>query len=70
IPFMTMVVMMLVLAVVISQPPTVLFTLFMVYAISGPVLTLRHLQQRRAERLAGHKQETTQQQDTDDDEQR
>ena len=68
IPFMTMVVMMLVLAIVISQPPTVLFTLFMIYAISGPVLTLRYLQQRRAERLAGHKQEAPQQQDDDGEE--
>ncbi|MCW8947168.1 MAG: CDP-diacylglycerol--serine O-phosphatidyltransferase, partial [Sedimenticola sp.] len=50
IPFVSVVVMMLVLAVVISQPPTVLFIIFMAYAISGPVLTLRNLQQRRAER--------------------
>ncbi|TVO75255.1 MAG: CDP-diacylglycerol--serine O-phosphatidyltransferase [Sedimenticola selenatireducens] len=55
IPFMSVVVMMLVLAVVISQPPTVLFILFMAYAISGPVLTLRYLQQRRAERKAAQK---------------
>ena len=55
IPFMSVVVMMLVLAVVISQPPTVLFIIFMAYAISGPVLTLRYLQQRRAERRMAQK---------------
>jgi len=58
IPFMTVVVMMLVLAVVISQPPTVLFVLFMVYAISGPVLTLRYLHRRRAERRAAQRSGT------------
>jgi CDP-diacylglycerol--serine O-phosphatidyltransferase len=57
IPFMSVVVMMLVLAVVISQPPTVLFILFMAYAISGPVLTLRYLQQRRAERKLAQKED-------------
>lgn len=55
IPFMTVVVMMLVLAVVISQPSKVLFILFMVYAVSGPVLTLRYLHQRRAERKAAQR---------------
>ena len=55
IPFVSVVVMMLVLAVVISQPPTVLFIIFMAYAISGPVLTLRNLQQRRAERRTAQK---------------
>lgn len=57
IPFMSVVVMMLALAVVISQPSTVLFILFMGYAISGPVLTLRHLQQRRAERKVAQKRD-------------
>lgn len=64
IPFMTVVVMMLVLAVLISQPPTVLFALFLVYAVSGPVLTLRHLQQKRVQRRAASK-EMAEKQDSD-----
>ncbi|AKH20300.1 CDP-diacylglycerol--serine O-phosphatidyltransferase [Sedimenticola thiotaurini] len=58
IPFMKVVVLMLVLAVVISQPAKALYVLFMVYAVSGPVLTLRYLHQRRAERRAGQRGST------------
>ncbi len=50
IPFVTVVVMVLALAIVVVQPATVLFAIFMIYAISGPVLTLKYLQQRRKER--------------------
>ena len=50
VPFFSIVVIMLVLAVVIVQPPLVLFLMFLLYAVSGPVLTLFHLRRRRAER--------------------
>jgi len=50
IPFVTVVVMVLSLAIVVVQPPTVLFVIFMTYAISGPVLTLKYLQRRRKDR--------------------
>jgi len=50
IPFVTVVVMALALAVIVVQPATVLFAIFIIYAISGPVLTLKYLQQRRKER--------------------
>lgn len=63
IPFMTVVVMMLILAVLISQPSTVLFLLFLAYAISGPVITLHHLQQRRAMRRAGAKSDKSPRED-------
>jgi len=52
VPFFSIVVIMLVLAVVIVQPPLVLFLMFLLYAVSGPVLTLFHLRRRRAERKA------------------
>lgn len=50
IPFVSVVIMALALAIVVVQPATVLFVIFMTYAISGPVLTLKHLQQRRKSR--------------------
>jgi len=50
IPFVSVVIMALALAVVVVQPATVLFAIFMIYAISGPVLTLKHLQQKRKNR--------------------
>jgi CDP-diacylglycerol--serine O-phosphatidyltransferase len=46
--------------VVSSNPPVMLFGGFMIYAISGPVLTLVYLRRRRAERKA-------QRQDTNSD---
>jgi CDP-diacylglycerol--serine O-phosphatidyltransferase len=51
VPFMVMVVVMLGFAVVLWQPPLVLFLGFLAYAISGPVLTLVFLRRHRAERL-------------------
>jgi len=39
-------------AIVISQPPVVLFIVFIAYAVSGPTMTLIHLRRRRAERKA------------------
>lgn len=50
VPFVSIVVVMLLFAIVILQPPLVLFMIFLIYAVSGPVLTLFQLRRRRAER--------------------
>jgi len=51
--FIATVVVMLVFTVIFFQPPLVLFSCFVIYAVSGPVLTLFHLRKRRSERLRG-----------------
>ncbi|OQX44248.1 MAG: hypothetical protein B0D86_06115, partial [Candidatus Sedimenticola endophacoides] len=56
VPFFVIVVVMLGFAVVIVQPPLVLFLIFFAYAVSGPVYTLTHLRRRRAVRQAGQKE--------------
>jgi CDP-diacylglycerol---serine O-phosphatidyltransferase len=53
VPFVFAVVVMLAYAVVLLQPPVVLFVGFSVYAISGPVLTLVRRRKRRASRRRG-----------------
>ena len=53
VPFIALVAVMLGFALTLWHPPLVLFLLFLGYAVSGPVLTLIQLRQRRAERLAG-----------------
>jgi CDP-diacylglycerol--serine O-phosphatidyltransferase len=57
VPFMALVVIMLGFALVVLDPPIVLFLLFLGYALSGPVLTLiqrrRHRGRRRREPAAG-----------------
>jgi len=40
----------MVIAVVFSEPPVVLFAIFLLYAVSGPVLTLNELRKRRKQR--------------------
>jgi len=57
VPFVAVLVVMLILVLLSSDPPTVLFSLFAVYALSGPVLTLWHLRKHRAERKANLPQE-------------
>ncbi|MCP3869312.1 MAG: CDP-diacylglycerol--serine O-phosphatidyltransferase [Gammaproteobacteria bacterium] len=58
VPFFSMVVIMLVLAVVIVQPPLVLFSMFLLYAVSGPVITLFQLRRRRSSRKSQPGRET------------
>jgi len=54
VPFVTGVMVVLVFVFISLSPSVVLFTLFLVYALSGPVLTLIHLRRRReARRLSG-----------------
>ncbi|MEN8178713.1 MAG: CDP-diacylglycerol--serine O-phosphatidyltransferase [Pseudomonadota bacterium] len=52
VPFIAMVIMMLGFAVVLTHPPTVLFLLFLAYAISGPILTLSKLREKKTKRQA------------------
>jgi CDP-diacylglycerol---serine O-phosphatidyltransferase len=52
VPFMVLVVMVVVLAIIQTHPPTVLFLLFLAYAVSGPVLTLVQLRKHREHRAA------------------
>ena len=59
VPFVVVVVVMLGFAVLLLQPPIVLFLVFMIYAFSGPVITLFQLRKRRADReqaLGGQEQ--------------
>ncbi len=50
VPFMVMVVIMLGFALVVLDPPIVLFVIALSYAISGPALTLQRVRRRRLER--------------------
>ena len=63
IPFVTMVIVVMVFVFISIDPPQVLFTIFLLYALSGPTFTLTTLRRRRAER---HKPSTaTEAQETD-----
>ncbi|VAW91341.1 CDP-diacylglycerol--serine O-phosphatidyltransferase [hydrothermal vent metagenome] len=55
VPFVGMVAIVMVIAVVVSDPPIVLFSIFLLYAGSGPVLTLYELQKRRKQRRGEEK---------------
>lgn len=50
VPFIVMLVLVLVFALIATDPPLVLFGGFMLYAISGPVLTLRQIRERKTKR--------------------
>jgi CDP-diacylglycerol--serine O-phosphatidyltransferase len=50
VPFIVLVVLVVVIAIVQTHPPTVFFLLFLTYAVSGPVLTLIQLRKRREAR--------------------
>jgi len=49
VPFIMTVLVMLGFAVLVLHPPSVLFSLFLAYAVSGPVLTIVRLRRARAE---------------------
>ncbi len=55
VPFVTILMLMFVLVFVSAAPALVLFLIFFVYALSGPVLTLVFIRRRRAERKAMQK---------------
>lgn len=50
VPFIVMLVLVLVFALIATDPPIVLFTAFLLYAIAGPVFTLVQLRKHRNER--------------------
>ena len=50
VPFIKMLALVLIFALVANDPPLVLFAAFLIYAVSGPVFTLIKLRQRRSER--------------------
>mgnify|MGYP001828855367 CR=1 FL=1 len=58
IPFVGMVAIVMVIAVVFSEPPIVLFAIFLLYAISGPILTLNELRKRQKERRRARKDDS------------
>lgn len=53
VPFVVMVGIMLVFALIFLHPPIVLFSGFLVYAVSGPVMSLYDWQKRRKAKAAG-----------------
>jgi len=50
VPFMTILVIVLVFVFISIEPPLILFGILLLYAVSGPVLTLMQLRQHRARR--------------------
>lgn len=52
VPFFVILVFMLVIVLVSSEPAIVLFVSFLIYAVSGPIITLLELRKRRAMRRA------------------
>ena len=50
VPFVTILLVVAVLVLISYEPPILLFGGFLIYALSGPVLTLWHLKQHRTER--------------------
>ncbi len=63
VPFIVLVVVVVVLAIIQTHPPTVLFLLFLAYAVSGPTLTLIQLRRRREQRSGPEQTNDTESQD-------
>ena len=63
VPFIAIPIAVLVIVVLSYNPPAMLFGGFLIYAISGPVLTLVYRRRRRAERKAQHQPETNSEDD-------
>jgi CDP-diacylglycerol--serine O-phosphatidyltransferase len=60
VPFAWILALLLILVLLAINPPCVLFAVAFVYALSGPILTLWGLRQRRALRHAPHAEERPQ----------
>lgn len=56
VPFIVLLLSLLVLIVIFSHPPQVLFSLFLAYGLSGPCLTLWQRHQQRLRRKQSHRQ--------------
>lgn len=52
VPFFVVLIAVVVIAVIALDPALILFTIFLLYALSGPVLTLMQLQRRKAKRYS------------------
>lgn len=50
VPFVVLLIIVLVIALIANDPPIILFAGFFIYALSGPVMTLLKLRQHRADR--------------------
>jgi CDP-diacylglycerol--serine O-phosphatidyltransferase len=50
VPFVTILVLVMVYAVISINPPHILFILFLLYALSGPVMTVVYRRRRRSQR--------------------
>jgi len=48
VPFFSIVAVMLAFAVIVSEPPLALFSIFVAYTLSGPVLALKRLIKKRS----------------------
>lgn len=53
VPFIKLLALVLIFALIANDPPLILFAAFLFYAVSGPVLTLVKLRQHRNERSSG-----------------
>lgn len=53
VPFIKMLALVLIFALIANDPPLILFSAFLIYAVSGPVFTLFKLRQHRSERNTG-----------------
>ena len=67
VPFVAILVFVLVIVLVSYDPPVVLFSVFALYALSGPVLTLTQLRQRREARKAQREKHAQENQDSQSD---
>jgi CDP-diacylglycerol--serine O-phosphatidyltransferase len=50
VPFVALLAVLLVFVLISTDPPLVLFLVFLMYAVSGPLVTLVHIRKRRMER--------------------
>jgi len=68
VPFVAILVVVLVFVLISIDPPQILFTIFALYALSGPVITLVTLRRRRAMRAAqSHAEEDSQPTENDEE---
>jgi CDP-diacylglycerol--serine O-phosphatidyltransferase len=54
VPFVVAIAVMLAIAFIMAQPQTMLFVLFMAYAVSGPLITLVMRRRKRQNRKIEH----------------